>query len=245
MHRLAHALQEANVTVLVPDLRGHGSNRPHGDIAYVGQLEDDLADFLAKEKPAYPRSRWTALGFSSGAAFTVRVAAETPLGQTFDQYVIVSPYLRYDAPSVRSPASGISHEAPSSTNGESGTWAAASTGRIIGLTLLNRIGIHFWDALPVVAFPVPANTNFATQTYSWRLQQNFSAHNDYLNDILHARRPVQVFVGAADELLDPGRLKAEIHSQRADIPVSILPGMGHSDMVTNPDAIRVLVATFS
>src|ERR1700733_8370228 len=50
MHPLAHALEAANVTVLVLDLRGHGWNYPHGDIAYIGQLEDDLADFVAKEK---------------------------------------------------------------------------------------------------------------------------------------------------------------------------------------------------
>jgi len=41
MHPLALALQAAGVTVYVPDIRGHGADRPHGDIAYVGQLEDD------------------------------------------------------------------------------------------------------------------------------------------------------------------------------------------------------------
>jgi len=245
MHPLAQALQAANVTVLVPDLRGQGWNQPHGDIAYLGQLEDDLADFVGKEKPNYPGTRWTALGFSSGAAFTLRVAAQTPLGLTFDRYVIVSPYLRYNAPSVRLAASGTHSKASGSAIQDSQSWAAASTGRIVALTILNRVGVHLFDGLPVVAFPVAANVPYSTQTYSWRLEQNFGAHKDYLNDILHARRPVQVFVGAADELLDPERLKAEIHSQRVDIPVSILPGMGHSDMVTNPDAIRVLVATFS
>lgn len=75
MDALARALQGAGVTVLVPDLRGHGSNRPHGDITYVGQLDDDLADFIAKEKPNFPNAVWTAVGFSSGGAFVLRVAA--------------------------------------------------------------------------------------------------------------------------------------------------------------------------
>jgi hypothetical protein len=47
-----------------------------------------------------------------------------------------------------------------------------------------------------------------------------------------------------DELLDAQKLKVEFQAQRADISVSILPGMSHSEMVTNPDAIRALVAAF-
>jgi pimeloyl-ACP methyl ester carboxylesterase len=119
-----------------------------------------------------------------------------------------------------------------------------STGRIIGLVIVNFLGVHFWDGLPVLAFPVPANTDSVTRTYSWRLQKNFGADDDYLGDIRRTNRPVQVFVGRADELLDAQKLKVEFQSQRADISVSILPGMSHSEMVTNPDAIRALVAAF-
>jgi non-heme chloroperoxidase len=235
MHPLALALQRVGVTVLVPDLRGHGANRPHGDIVYVGQLEDDLADFIANKKPDFSSSVWTVLGFSSGAAFALRVAAESPWGQAVDRYVLVSPYLRYNAPSVRSSSSD-----PASSQ----HWAAASTGRIIGLAILNLLGVHFWDRLPVLAFPVPSNLEAVTQTYSWRLLKNFGAHDDYLADIRGAVRPVKVFVGAADELLDAEKLKIEFQSQRADIPVFILPGLGHSAMVTHPDAIHALVTAF-
>jgi non-heme chloroperoxidase len=235
MHSLALALQQSGVTALVPDVRGHGANHPHGDIAYVGQLEDDLADFINSEKRD-SSSSWTILGFSSGAAFGLRFAAAPSVGQMVDRYVLVSPYLRYNARSVRQSKSGA--VAPQS-------WAAASTGRIIGLTILNHFGVHRWDGLPVLAFPVPANTDSATQTYSWRMQRNFGADDDYLADIRRATRSVQVFVGGSDELLDAEKLKIEFHSQRPDVPVSIFSGMGHSDMVTQPDAIRALVALFT
>src|SRR5580704_539752 len=74
MHPLALALQRAGITALVPDLRGHGANRPHGDLAYVGQPEDDLVDFIANKRLEFSNSTWTILGFSTGAAFALRLA---------------------------------------------------------------------------------------------------------------------------------------------------------------------------
>ena len=236
MHPLALALQRAGNTALVPDLRGHGANRPHGDITYVGQLDDDLVDLVTNKKPEFSNSTWTILGFSSGAAFVLRVAAESPAGRLGDRYVLVSPYLRYDAPSVRKLEPGSA--APQS-------WASASVGRIVGLTMLNQWGVHIWDGLPVLAFPVPANIEGTTRTYSWRMQRNFGADDDYLADIRRAVRPMRSFVGGSDELLDAEKLKTEFQSQRSDVPVSIISGMGHSDMVTHPDAIRAVVAAFN
>ena len=243
MHLLALALQGAGVTVLVPDIRGHGANWPHGDIAYVGQLDDDLADFIAKEKPRFPHSEWIAVGFSSGAGFILRIAAETPLGQAFDRYILISPYLRYNAPSVRQTEEGTKPDASSSTQAAVQSWAAVSTGRIIGLSILNFFGVHYWDGLPVITFPVPAGQESVTRTYSWRLLQNFGADYDYLADIRRVNRPMQVFVGGSDEILNAEKLRIEFQSQRRDIPVFILPGLGHSDMVTNPVAIRAIVAS--
>ena len=236
MHPLALALQRAGITALVPDLRGHGANRPHGDITYVGQLDDDLADLITNKKPEFSKSTWTILGFSSGAAFALRFAAESPTGQLVDRYVLVSPYLRYDAPSVRKSEPG---------SAASKSWASASVGRIIGLTMLNQWGVRIWNGLPVLAFPVPANIDATTKTYSWRMYRDFGADDDYLADIRRAVRPIRVLVGGSDELLDAEKLKTEFQSQRSDVPVSIIPGLGHSDMVTRPDAIRAVTAALN
>jgi len=236
MHPLALALQAKGITVLVPDIRGHGANRPHGDISYVGQLDDDLVDLVNLKKPEFPNSSWTILGFSSGAAFVLRFAAETPAGTLADRYVLVSPYLRYDATSVRQAEPGSK---------PTQSWAAVSLGRIVGLSMLGQWGVHHWDGLPVLAFPVPANIDDATKVYSWRLTKNFGADDDYLGDMRRAGRPMTVLVGGSDELLDAEKLKTEFQSQRPDVPVSIVPGMGHSDMVTRAVAIRAIVAAFN
>jgi hypothetical protein len=47
MHPLAVGLAAAGYTVYALDIRGHGDSGRKGHIAYVGQLEDDLADFLS------------------------------------------------------------------------------------------------------------------------------------------------------------------------------------------------------
>lgn len=121
------------------------------------------------------------------------------------------------------------------------TWAAVSTGRIIGLTIINFLGVYIWDGRPELGFPVPTDLDAVTGTYSWRLLQNFGAHADYLADIRRVYRPMRVFVGRSDELLDADKLKIEFQTQRQDVPVVILPGLGHSDMVTRPEAIRAIV----
>jgi alpha-beta hydrolase superfamily lysophospholipase len=37
-------VRAAGITTYVPDIRGHGGSGRRGDIDYIGQLDDDLAD---------------------------------------------------------------------------------------------------------------------------------------------------------------------------------------------------------
>ncbi len=58
------------------------------------------------------------------------------------------------------------------------------------------------DGLPVVVFAVRDSID-VTRTYSWRLQQNFGAHNDYAADILALPSSAMVLVGTKDSVLIP------------------------------------------
>jgi hypothetical protein len=124
------------------------------------------------------------------------------------------------------------------------SWAVASTGRIIGLSVADAFGVHAFDGLPVVAFAVPENVPSVTKTYSWRLQKNFQPHANYQDDIRAVLRPMHVYVGALDQLFIPEKLRSEFQVQRPDIPVFIMASMGHADMITSISDIKAIVSEF-
>src|SRR5262249_50998183 len=104
VHALADALAARGVDTYAPDIRGPGRSRTRGDIAYFGQLEDDLADFVAQLRKTSPDAPITLLGHSAGGGFALRVAS-SPIKDLFARYVLLAPYLGYDAPTNR-PKSG-------------------------------------------------------------------------------------------------------------------------------------------
>ena len=69
LHPLGKALAAAGIAVYAPDIRGHGKTGRKGDIDYRGQLDDDLADFVAMVKAARPGSQLVLAGFSGGGGF--------------------------------------------------------------------------------------------------------------------------------------------------------------------------------
>ncbi|MBT7716490.1 MAG: alpha/beta hydrolase, partial [Deltaproteobacteria bacterium] len=84
--------------VYTPDLRGHGSTpERRGDVDYIGQLEDDLADLIAIIRKDNPNAMLIVGGHSSGGGLAVRFAG-SQYGKQADAYVLLSPYLKYNAP---------------------------------------------------------------------------------------------------------------------------------------------------
>ena len=55
--RCRRRLAAHGVETFAVDMRGHGTSGTRGDIGYVGQLEDDLADFVAVLRKAVPSRR--------------------------------------------------------------------------------------------------------------------------------------------------------------------------------------------
>lgn len=225
LHPLAKGLAQAGYAVYALDMRGHGESGPKGQITYIGQLEDDVEDFLEAVQPAGPR---TLVGFSSGGGFALRFAASLRQ-QPFDQYVLLAPFIHRDAPTYR-PGSG--------------GWVAAGVARIIALTFLNRFGITRFNTLPVLAFALTAEAQqFLTPTYSYALEKNFRAHDDYRADIGAAKQPLHILVGQDDEVLHADQFSAVFEEAGRPVPVTLLPGVEHVDIILQPAAIQAITET--
>src|SRR5882672_100738 len=61
IHALGDALAARGVEAFAVDIRGHGASGTRGDIGYVGQLEDDLVDFVAVVRKTSPDAPLTLL----------------------------------------------------------------------------------------------------------------------------------------------------------------------------------------
>lgn len=228
MHALARALRDAGVSAYVLDIRGHGGSGRRGDIAYIGQIDDDLADFVRNLGPAKSDEVRTLIGFSAGAGFTIRFAGG-PYGELFDRYVFLSPILP-GAPTLRPNAGG---------------WTNISNSRVVTISSLDSLGIHAFDGLDVISYAVAPGNKQATSSYSYRLFMNFGAGREFARYLKNIRRPADVLVGSADEQVVAEQFAPLFQSLGVNIPVTIVPGMTHVDMIATPAALRAVVTAVS
>ena len=191
IHVLSTALAARGVETWAVDIRGHGASGTRGDIGYLGQLEDDLADFVAKVRKTNSAAPLTLIGHSAGGGFALRVAGRR--SRTCSRarccWRPISATTR--RPTGRTPAAG---PAP--------TFRASSA-----LSVLRRIGI---DLLRIAADArVCGAAEFRRRswrsTYTYRLMRNFANRPDYRGDLAAASKPVTIFAGAADELMLPDK----------------------------------------
>jgi len=225
MHVLAKALAGAGYEAYALDIRGHGASGPKGTIAYIGQLEDDLASFVSTVSLAKPA---TLAGFSSGGGFVLRFAGSIRQDD-FQNYLLLSPFLSHKAPTFR-PGSG--------------GWVSIGIPRIVGLTILNGLGVHVFNDLPVTSFALSDEAKtFLTPTYSFSLATNFKPLQDYEANIRAVHQPVKVVAGAADEAFATDKLEAIFRSQGKDWSVTLLPGIGHIPLTLDASAVSDIVKT--
>jgi len=224
VHALADALAGRGVDTYAPDIRGHGSSGTRGDIAYLGQLEDDLADLVAEIRKAAPSAPLTLLGHSAGGGFVLRVAS-SPIRDLFARAVLLAPYLGYDAPTNR-PGSG--------------GWASPDIPRILGLLALRKLGITCCDALPALAFAVPPDSaKILAASYSDRLMRNFATRG-YKADFAAVTRPMTLIAGADDELMLPDKFADTVHAVASNVDVKLIDGINHMQIVSAPKAVAAI-----
>jgi alpha-beta hydrolase superfamily lysophospholipase len=221
IHALSAALAARGVQTYAVDIRGHGASGNRGDIAYLGQLEDDMVDLVTEIRKSDPAAPLTLIGHSSGGGFALRIAG-SPIQNLFTRTVLLAPYLGYDTLSSRP---------------NSGGWANPDVPRFIALSVLRRLGVTWAESLPAIAFAVPPNSSqLLTATYSYRLLRNFAVR-DFRADIAAATRPVAAFSGSSDELI----ISERIHEALGDrATIRIIEGIDHMGIVSNSAAVSII-----
>ena len=230
MLKLAQALQAAGVSVYAISLRGHGgSGTANGDVSYLRQLDDDLADFvkgLGLDRPGVHR---TLIGFSSGGGFILRIAGGRQAG-LFNDYLAVSPYIGQDAPTNKP---------------NSGGWAGVAVPRIIALSLLDGIGLPWFQGLPAVHFATDAKaSNSRTPVYSFRLARSLQLGRDWRGVLARIAAATEIVVGANDELFNADQFKPMLQPINPRIGVTIVPNETHLGMIADPAATAAIAAAW-
>jgi pimeloyl-ACP methyl ester carboxylesterase len=232
MNEISKSFAAQNFLVAAPDMRGHGASGTRGDIAYDGQLDNDMSDFVAELRRQHPSSHLSLLGFSAGGGFALRLAAGK-LNSDFERVVLLSPYLGYDAPSTRNPDNST-------------RWANPDLPRFIALIGLRRLGLRCCEGLPVIGFAIPPGVEkFATPEYSFRLISNFGAPRNLSAAFHRLKAQTTIVAGGADELMLSDKYADIVRGITPAIDVKIVPGLSHMDMLHIPAAIETIDAAFA
>lgn len=223
--------EQAGMEVALPDLRGHGpAPQTRGDVSYIGQFEDDIADLAAKLLK--PGQKLIVGGHSSGGGLAVRYAGGQ-YGSKLDGAVLLAPYLKYDAPTMRP---------------NSGGWARALTRRIIGLSMLNAVGVTALNGLTAIQFNFPdevlnsSQGKTATASYSYRLNTSYAPLDDYLANIA-ALPPFLLIAGAQDESFIAEAYEPLMKSVNPNGRYVLLDGQTHLGVISD-DRTSALIAGY-
>lgn len=226
---LATTLANGGAEVLLPDLRGHGATpQRRGDVDYIGQMEDDLAALISANRR--PGQKVVMAGHSSGGGLVIRFAGGKH-GSMLDGAILMPPFLKYNAPTARP---------------NSGGWARPLTRRIIGLTMLNTVGIRWLNGLTAIQFAFPAQVlsgpmgDTATSAYSFRLNTGYAPRSDYLADVASLPRFLLI-AGKKDEAFVADAYEPTMSAVTDKGAYHLIPGVGHLDVFNNATAGDVSV----
>lgn len=223
-YNLASEISGNNLAkVYTPDLRGHGSNpQRRGDIDYINQYEDDINDFIKYIKTDHPGTKIILGGHSSGGGLALRYAG-CKYNQDINALLLLSPFLKYNSPTMRE---------------DSGGWVSTHMPRIIGLSMLNNIGIRVFNHLKVIDFNMPKDFRDGTETlsYSFRLNQGY-APRDYKKDLGNITFPLILLAGKNDESFIADQFESEVIKYKNDAIIKVIDNTTHMGIVINKNSI--------
>ncbi len=227
-HTLAATLSASGAAkVVLPNLRGHYmSGRFRGDVGYVGQLEDDVLDLIEHLRAEGVAGEVALGGHSSGGGLVLRFAAgRRASAGAVSRFLALSPII---------PLS------PAIKGGTAGGWSSLHLRRLFGLLALNAVGLHGFDALPVIAFNKPVEHWDGTETlaYSYRLNTAYHPGPAWRRDLGALGQTDLVMVGADDQAIESATLAALFAQHAPKASTRVLPAVDHFGIFSDAGALR-------
>ncbi len=222
MNRPSGLLREAtHASVVALDLRGHGaSGGAPGDISYIGQYEDDLADVVGRLRAERPHGRVILAGHSMGGGIALRYATKSG-APPVDGYLLFAPYLGAQAPTT-----------PQESKPGEDAFIRLHLARTLGLVLWNSVGVTGWNGLHTLFFNLPAKLPLTSYSYRAMVGNAPEHHARALAEIEASRRPLLVVVGSRDEAFKADRYAEALGAERGAL--RIIEGASHDGVLIDP-----------
>ncbi len=231
-NKTAGLLREATgAEVIALDFRGHGNSEGiKGDVSYVDQYVDDLADvvaFLMKQKPS---RKIILAGHSMGGGIALRYAMQKNVPEV-GGYVLFAPLLGENSPT----------SVPSSDTPDSSQMLKAHSRRILGIKILNLLQEHRYDSLPVLYFNLPEQ--FPFRHYTYRAFESM-APNDYREGLRAVNQPLLVLAGGKDEVFRASAYPVAV-SEFSNGEAVVLEGLSHGGIRHSKKAMSIVSSWFN
>jgi alpha-beta hydrolase superfamily lysophospholipase len=221
--------QALGAEVFALDLRGHGeSDGTRGDIAYIGQYEDDVADVLAAIRTQRPTAKLILAGHSMGGGIVLRYAQKKGPSEV-DGYLLFAPHLGFNSPTA--------YSSQSAGDGTGEPWFKVHLMRLVGLFMLNSVGIDGFNELPISFFNYAASDSPRSPVgrYTYRAFSSV-APADYRRALAAVDRPLLVLVGANDEPFSAEHFEPVV-SENSEGEVILFEGLDHNSIIYDDETI--------
>lgn len=237
MNNAAGALiWETDLRVITPDMRGVGqSGGKRYTVDYIGQYEDDVTDIIRALRQDNPQERIILAGHSMGGGVMLRYALleDAP---AVDGYLLFAPNFG-DGP-TQGGNSDMSEEEKEIVRG----YVHFSIKRIIGLVLLDTVGITALQDMPVVWLNAPPE--MPAYSFASVMSGQPNKPEDAPVALVAIDAPLIVIVGENDDNFIATAYEPMV-LEYSDGETVLIPGAGHADLLNSGEAMNVALEWLS
>ena len=235
-HAAGSLVRTTGVSVITPDLRGHGkSTGALFDTDYIGQYEDDLEDIILVLKKEHPEAKIFIGGHSMGGGVAIRYALKKHAPEV-SGYVLFAPNFG-DLVRHETPTPAANDAAPAEEN----PYVIVNTKRLIGQIFLGLSHINWFEHLPVVYFNKPPE--YPAYSYTAIASAQPNPPDDASVALSAVRAPLIVVIGSWDEAFDAAKFQPLV-SAHSHGEVHVIPETSHNSIANSPEAHRQVTQWF-